>query len=358
MNSFVFVVCQAGAEPVLKSEVAKNHPELRFAYSRPGFVTFKWLGEHSLPPDFRLESVFGRAYAISLGKVKLSSPDFLEQITSWTDLLAPSAKKLRLHVYERDQHKPGEEPLGYEFGNWKKKLYRKVSKLDRFLVEEKARVGDIVLNLVAVEEDEVWGGYFTQEEPHSPFAGGRIPVDYPKEAPSRAYLKLEEALIWSGAPVRTGDTAVEIGSAPGGASYALLKRGLTVIGIDPGEMDPVVLEFIRRGKFQHFKLPVAQVIREDLPKVIDWLLVDMNVTPHVALSSLDRLIVKAGSSLQGVFATVKLSQWKVAKEIPALMDWVKHMGMSKVRATQLPSHKQEILIYGLTRNGIRRPGSV
>ena len=30
---------------------------------------------------------------------------------------------------------------------------------------------------------------------------------------------------WSGVALKGGDTAVEIGSAPGGASYALLKRG-------------------------------------------------------------------------------------------------------------------------------------
>ena len=40
---------------------------------------------------------------------------------------------------------------------------------------------------------------------------------HPIEAPSRAYLKVEEALRWAGAMIelRAGDTALEIGSAPG-----------------------------------------------------------------------------------------------------------------------------------------------
>ena len=38
---FVFVAVQPGAERALKSEIAREHPELKFAYSRPGFVTFR-----------------------------------------------------------------------------------------------------------------------------------------------------------------------------------------------------------------------------------------------------------------------------------------------------------------------------
>ena len=66
---FLFVTCQVGAEAALKSEVARRWPEFRFAYSRPGFVTFKLPKDHSLPADFDLEAVFARAHAFSLGKV-------------------------------------------------------------------------------------------------------------------------------------------------------------------------------------------------------------------------------------------------------------------------------------------------
>ena len=38
---FLFAVTQAGAERPLKNEIARDHPTLRFAFSRPGFVTFR-----------------------------------------------------------------------------------------------------------------------------------------------------------------------------------------------------------------------------------------------------------------------------------------------------------------------------
>ena len=40
-SQFLFAVCQRGAEPALKSEVARMERGFRFAYSRPGFVTFR-----------------------------------------------------------------------------------------------------------------------------------------------------------------------------------------------------------------------------------------------------------------------------------------------------------------------------
>src|SRR6186997_3062423 len=39
--SFIFATCQVGAEPALKTELARVWPDFKFAYSRPGFLTFK-----------------------------------------------------------------------------------------------------------------------------------------------------------------------------------------------------------------------------------------------------------------------------------------------------------------------------
>jgi hypothetical protein len=73
--------------------------------------------------------------------------------------------------------------------------------------------------------------------------GTVTPAEVPPEAPSRAYAKLEEAIAWAGLPVGAGQVAVEIGAAPGGAAYALARRGVTVHAVDPGDLDPRVLSF-------------------------------------------------------------------------------------------------------------------
>src|SRR5687767_4653867 len=70
MSQFLFTVCQRGAEPALKAELARLWPEFRFAFSRPGFVTFKLPDDARLAEDFDLQSAFARTYGFSLGRVQ------------------------------------------------------------------------------------------------------------------------------------------------------------------------------------------------------------------------------------------------------------------------------------------------
>ena len=161
-----------------------------------------------------------------------------------------------------------------------------------------------------------------------------------------------------GAPVRKGDQAVEIGSAPGGASYALLQRGVNVVGIDPGEMDPRVLNYsksaIGSAHFDHIARSVVTVTREELPESVEWLLVDMNVGPDTALGSVYRLGTRMEDSLVGVILTLKLNEWDFAKHIPNWLDRIKRIKLSRVRATQLSHNRREICVVGLTHKGLTR----
>ena len=337
-----------GAEPALKAELAREHPELHFAYSRPGFLTFK--SKAPLNPETELRSVFARAYGVSLGKLTLLA-DLLAEIRQLSQ--AQDGGKWRLHLWERDRHSPGEEPLGFEHGKQAALLEASLRKEcgELFLTGSVASSGDHVLDLVWVEENEWWLGWHPHLAAHSPFPGGRPRIALPPEAPSRAYLKLEDGLLWSAAPLRAGDVAVEIGSAPGGSSYALLNRGLKVVGIDPAEMDPRVLAM---PGFTHFPKPVGTILREDLPASIQWLLLDMNVAPNISLFAVDRLASRMQESLLGVMLTIKLNEWKLASEIPGMLDHIKAMGMTRLRATQLASNRQEIFVFGMTRKGVLR----
>ena len=353
--SFVFTICQIGAEPALKKELALNHPELKFAYSRPGFITFK--SEKTLEPDFDLKSVFARAYGLTLTKMTPKDGSITEKAAKVFEFI-PVEKKTVLHVWERDQHVPGDEPKGFSPGAWSaiavRALKQEAAKrpLVKLVINEKAEDGTDVLDLILIESDEWWLGTHRQGPHHSPFPGGKPPVVFPHEAPSRAYVKLEEGLLWSGAQLRKGDVAVEIGSAPGGATYALLQKGLKVVGIDPGMMDSRVL---RHPEFQHIQRPVAEVHRDDLPHSVQWLLLDMNVAPGVSLFAVDKLATSMKDSLLGLLLTVKLNQWKFADQIPSMLEHIRSMGMIRAKATQLASNGQEIFIYAVTRKGSVRP---
>jgi 23S rRNA (cytidine2498-2'-O)-methyltransferase len=265
---------------------------------------------------------------------------------------------VRLHVFERDLYAPGEEALGYQPGLKAGALERAVRQKGEgsglFLPEAEAQSGDPILDIVGVEENEWWVGFHRQTPAHTPAPGGRWKIILPPEAPSRAYLKLEEALRWSGAPIRSGDLAVEIGSAPGGASYALLQRGVDVIGIDPGAMDPVVLNYPGPARFEHEARSVTTVRREELPRSVQWLLVDMNTGPDTAIYPVERLAVRMSDSLLGVVLTLKLNEWSFSKHIPNWLERIREFGITHVRATQLAHNRREICVVGLTRMGLAR----
>lgn len=382
-SEFILTVCQVGAEKALKKEVLREHPEFRFAFSRPGFVTFK-NSTGPLPLDFTLKSVFARAYGLSLGLFQPSSKEGAPSSAELPGLVvaraielarelsgsvpsgvaslaAPTAsalttttdrfKKIRLHIWERDFHFPGDEPLGFVrgllLGDLEKQL--RLAGETCFESDPIPALGDRVLQVIALDPG-VWAiGAFAHSAAHSRWPGGRPQIQLPSDSPSRAFLKLEEALLWSGAPFKAGDIAVEIGSSPGGASLAMLKRGLTVVGIDPAVMDPRVLRY---PTFTHLRKAVGQVLREELPASVQWLLLDMNVDPSISLFAVDRLVSRMPESLLGVILTVKLNDWKFANEIPYMIEHVQAMGMVRVRAAQLSYHRQELVIFGLTRRGL------
>lgn len=355
---FIFTVCQAGAESALKRELGRAHPELRPAYSRPGFVTFKVAEGKAPGPDLELKSVLAREYGLSIGK----SPGIPEPVLEAASRFrAASGRAVHLRVFERDRHEPGSEPPGFDPFAEADRAEARIREAAREPGVLAARgsapgPGDPVLDVCLVEPDEWWlGEHLHHTGSHFAEAGGRTRLSLPAEAPSRAFLKVEEAIRWLSLPMREGDVAVEIGSAPGGASFALLERGVSVTGIDPGEMAPQVLKYGKKGaRFTHLRAPVAGVPRAELPERAQWLLADMNVLPGVTLSATTQVAGWLEQDLVGVILTLKLNDWNLVDEIPEMLERVRAMGMARVRARQLSTNRREFCAIGLTRRGLAR----
>jgi 23S rRNA (cytidine2498-2'-O)-methyltransferase len=314
-------------------------------------VTFKNKSGENLDSDFKLRSIFCRAWGLCFGKADKAT------ILAHAKKLAGSRKRLRLHLWERDRYLSGEEPLSYKRNEWANKAaeeFRTECGADFSTIFEEyslAQDGDQVLDIIVTEENELWYGMHHHSLGHSPRPGGLYNLTAPKESPSRAWYKIEEFLLWSEFPLRKGDVAIEVGSAPGGVSYALLQRGLRVSGVDPAEMNPVALN---HPLFRQVKKPVEHVFKEHLPDKAQWILLDMNIGPALALTEIKRLVDYYPADLLGVVLTLKLHNWKLAIDIPEMIKEIQNMGMSRVRAVQLPANRQEIMVGGLTRLGLAK----
>ncbi len=355
-TAFLFCVCQAGAEGAVAEELARTRPALRRAFARPGLITFKNMAGE-VPPDVALDAAFVRAFGASIGAAA-----GVAEVVAAVRRFCPEGQAVRLHVWERDVAKPGDEPPGHRYGPAADEARARIEaawgETGRTLLPgARAEVGDRVLDVIVAGDEPWWLGCHVHDPGHAPWPGGRIAVEMPPEAPSRAYRKLEEALIWSGAPVRAGDVAVEIGSSPGGASYALLRRGVDVFGIDPAKMAPVVTDFNKDrpgNHFVHLDRPMSLVQRSDLPAVLHWVLLDVNLAPQIALITARRLAARPRGALLGVLLTLKLDDWKAVRHIPRFIKSVESMGMVAVKATQLPSNRMELFVCGLTAKGVAR----
>lgn len=365
--NFIYVTCQVGAEPALKRELAHKWPAFRFAFSRPGFLTFKVPPEAALADDFDLRSVFARAYGFSLGKAE---GETIEQRAAEVWKLAGSQEFDAVHVWQRDLHEPGHR--GYDPGQsdlaaQAEAAIRAAGKLSdgpgakagSDISQEAAdsTVGlatavkiysppntalpeQKILDCVIVEPNQWWIGYHRASSIASRWPGGLFPIPLPADAVSRAYLKMEEALAWSRMPLHAGDLWAEIGSAPGGASQALLSHGLKVIGIDPADMDPVVLA---NPEFTHWKKRGADVRRREFRRV-KCLTVDINVAPSYTLDTVEAIVTHPEVKIRGLLLTLKLSDWKLADQMPEFIDRVRSWGYGNVRARQLHHNRQEVCV--------------
>ena len=113
------------------------------------------------------------------------------------------------------------------------------------------------------------------------FAGGQRRMADDPQAPSRSYLKAEEAYIVLGREPAAGETVADLGAAPGGWSYSAARRGALVTAVDNGPLKGAGLH----PGITH-KTEDAFTFRPEKP--VDWLFCDMVEDPERIIALVDR----------------------------------------------------------------------
>ncbi|HMP05718.1 MAG TPA: SAM-dependent methyltransferase [Lacipirellulaceae bacterium] len=334
---YMFAACQCGAEPALKRELAVGAPNLRLAYSRPGFVTLKLPAPCESPHTATLPSAFARTFGFSLATVR---NDRMQSLVAdvWAaaevHTLFEHALPADVQVWQRDVLLPGEDD--FEPGPTALAV----------AAEEMLRAAAPVPALQRASDS----GHFSPRSRTACWPGGVPPVELPEHAVSRAYLKMAEALAWSDLPMSRGEHIVELGCAPGGASQALLDAGLLVTGVDPAEVDPAVLQHPR---FNHVRARAAKAPKRLLDGA-HWLAADMNVAPKYTLDVVESIVGRKKSAIQGMILTLKLADWSLVDSLPECIARVRSWGYRDVRLRQLAFNRREICLAALRSRSQRR----
>ncbi|HVY17889.1 MAG TPA: SAM-dependent methyltransferase [Rhodopila sp.] len=131
----------------------------------------------------------------------------------------------------------------------------------------------------------------------SPFVNGVCAfVEDRQGPPSRAYLKLWEALARLGRWPAAGETCLDLGASPGGWTWVLAGLGTKVTAVDKAPLDPAVAAM--PGVTQRLDSAFSLV-----PEPVDWLCSDVIAYPE-RLLALVRRWVDAGAA-RHIVCTIK-----------------------------------------------------
>ena len=311
--------------------------------SGPGLIEVK------LPPDAEMpECIFERQ--------RLPDPAFLP-----ASLLKPIADETIQSIFgtivsehplwsvqfitqERDEDDAGEHLRRLDgIWNTSQRQARKVASdiEKRFRPLHRLKPGGILLKLL-LTKDGLWHSRQTLHESMK-----KRDIDQRMKwdplAPSRSFLKMEEALEEMECQPVPGEHVIDLGAAPGGWTYSFVKRGCHVISVDHG---PMKLPPPQPGWGE------AQHVREngityrpppDWPTV-DWLVADMLIAPGVAMGLIRRWL-ESGQAKR-IVCNIKLPQEEPYASIMPLLDLMKNQSTYRYRIKQLYHDRREITVMG------------
>jgi 23S rRNA (cytidine2498-2'-O)-methyltransferase len=326
-----FWLC-AGApdcQDLLKYEVLSRHPELRFAFSRPGLITFK--AERDLTAGAPIDSHLAVLSGLSLGGAKT-----LDDIAPVVQKAWPSPPELRAYAWPTAEDDEPNDPSELVH----------VEEHVRAQLETAPSAEHELGILVPPALHPEYGYWAFVRATGAPTLTERVTP--PEASPSRAYSKLVEALTHFQIRLEAGQSVLELGAAPGGATLALLERGMSVVAVDPAKMDarlaPTAEEkglFLRHIERTAQSLTAADV--SGVPSPVRWLVSDMNVAPPIAVQQILRARALVKKTLRGAILTLKLNDTAAVDTLPkVLMELEQAFGQAP-KVAHLPSHRREVV---------------
>jgi 23S rRNA (cytidine2498-2'-O)-methyltransferase len=263
------VLCQPGFEGTLAREIACTPEE-----TGPGWILC------GLPGEAVRQAAF--AHSVLDNPVLISGEKVNEIASGVFETFAEGIQGERLEASWPCIFAAPPEPTGLGRrlasveGAFQELLRKKFGRLARLATEARPRIGP-------ARGLFVWFTDFGRlRVAHSAYFCGQQRMADDDLAPSRSYLKIEEAYGIAGAEPGPGQTVCDLGAAPGGWTYSAAKRGARVVAVDNGPLkggalDNPLVEYRKVDAFGFKPLP---------GEPYDWLFCDMLEDPRTILLSI------------------------------------------------------------------------
>lgn len=163
------------------------------------------------------------------------------------------------------------------------------------------------------------------------------------QAPSRSYLKIEEAFYRMNEWPQAGQRVIDLGAAPGGWTLAFAKRGCDVIAIDNGPLrlpEPGV----DWGRVTHLRQDGLVYSPPNDSPPVDWLVADMLVTPGKVTGLLQRWLKRP--AMKRFVVNMKLPEGPPMSAIRPLQRLMNEQGAFRATIRHLYHDREEITVMG------------
>jgi 23S rRNA (cytidine2498-2'-O)-methyltransferase len=253
--------CRVGFEPHLYEELAWTEAEPRL------------LGEALVESEGRqgLAPAFARLGLRVMASFPPEAPETLAATVAKAVAALPPNAPLVLQAFTPDT------PQGNALATQAESLREAVQGLlpaSRLLEDaDRAREAGALLVSICMAPGVTVLGAVHAREALSLAPGGRRRMRRAGESPSRAAMKLEEALDGMPFEPGRGDVCVDLGAAPGGWTQRLVSRGAKVIAVDPARLMP---ELASNPRVRHVQESAFAFAPEE---PVDWLFCDMAWRP-------------------------------------------------------------------------------
>ncbi|MGH8492416.1 MAG: 23S rRNA (cytidine(2498)-2'-O)-methyltransferase RlmM [Moraxellaceae bacterium] len=347
MNAHALLIyCRPGFEKEAAAEIQASTARLDisgYVKTRPdsGFVLFQSMAAIAAAQQQQLhfhELIFARQLVFLFEGEAWTLPagDRITPLLENLRRCAASFRELRLETADTNEAK--------ELSGFLRKFTPAIeSALQKSGLQQ--RKAEHSLHLFFLDSSAVYAG-FSAPANASPWPLGIPRLKFPAAAPSRSTLKLEEAFLYFMSPelrrelLREGATGVDLGAAPGGWTWQLVKNGLSVTAIDNGPMDAALMQ---TGQVEHLKVDGFHY-RPTRP--VNWLVCDMVEKP-ARIADLCAGWIADGAASNAIF-NLKLPMKKRYEEVLLCEELIAQRMRGRayqLRIKQLYHDREEVTVW-------------
>lgn len=217
--------------------------------------------------------------------------------------------------------------------------------VDPETISAEPQQSDVIVQVFVTSSLVIWVSVASLAAGISPHPGGNLRMRDVKGAPSRSARKLEEAFVVMGRSPVAGETAVDLGAAPGGWSLCLAKRGAAVIAVDHAELDLKGAGKLT-GSITHLRDNGLKYLPE---KKVTWLCCDMVLPASETLRVLKKWL--QADLMTAFVVNVKLPRQRSWAQVESALQLLQPFEASwaLLKARHLYHDRHEITLMGIKR---------